>query len=264
VNTMESGRHGGNAIVTLSAIVITRNNEAIIGRCIDSLSFADEIVVVDSGSTDRTPEICRELGAVVHITSDWPGHGLQKNRALERASGKWVLSVDSDEWVTPELRAAIGSALGAPGACVAYAMPRRSSFCGRYMRHSGWWPDYVVRLFRRDAARFSDDHTHERLITTGPVGRLREPLMHEAITDLDQMLLKMNAYSSSTALMKLERGQRAGLAAAIWHGAWTFFRTYVLRLGFLDGREGFMLAVANAEGSYYRYAKLMLLAKKPD
>jgi glycosyltransferase involved in cell wall biosynthesis len=261
---MATAPHDDTRRPGLSAIVITRDNEAMIARCIDSLSFADEIVVVDSGSTDRTPEICRERGAVVHVTRDWPGHGMQKNRALERASGTWILSIDSDEWVTPQLRTAIERALSAPGAHVAYAIPRRSSFCGRYMRHSGWWPDYVVRLFRRDAARFSDDHTHERLIANGPTGRLCEPLMHEAIRDLDQMLLKINAYSTSTAHMKLERGQRAGLAAAIWHGAWTFFRTYVLRLGFLDGREGFMLALANAEGSYYRYAKLMLLAQKRD
>ena len=142
------------------------------------------------------------------------------------------------------------------------AIPRRSSFCGRYMRHSGWWPDYVVRLFRRESARFTDDHTHERLLVQGSVGRLRTPIMHEAIIDLDQMLLKMNAYSSSSAQMKLERGARGSLAAAVLHGAWAFFRTYVIRLGFLDGREGFILAVANAEGSYYRYVKLMMLARR--
>jgi glycosyltransferase involved in cell wall biosynthesis len=259
---MEATAPGARRNVALSAIVITCNNEAMIERCIDSLAFADEIVVVDSGSTDRTPEICRERGAIVHVTRDWPGHGVQKNRALERASGTWVLSIDSDEWVTPALRGEIERALEAPGAHAAYAMPRRSSFCGRYLRHSGWWPDYVVRLFRRDAARFSDDHTHERLIVKGATGRLREPLLHEAITDLDQMLRKINAYSTSTAYMKLEQGHRAGLAAAIGHGAWTFFRTYVLRLGFLDGRAGFLLAVANAEGSYYRYAKLMLLSEQ--
>ena len=246
----------------LSAIVIARDNERTIGRCIGSLAFADEIVVVDSGSTDRTPEICRELGAQVHVTADWPGYGPQKNRALDRASGEWVLSLDSDEWVTPELRAEIERVLAAPGTRAGYAIPRRSSFCGRFMKHSGWWPDYVVRLVRRESGRFSDDLTHERLVVEGSVGRLREPIMHEAIDDLDQMLLKMNAYSSSSAHTRHSQGRRATLSTAIVHGAWTFFRTYVLRLGFLDGREGFMLAVANAEGSYYRYVKLMLLARR--
>jgi glycosyltransferase involved in cell wall biosynthesis len=245
----------------VSAIVITKDNERTIRRCIESLRWADEIVVVDSGSTDATPDICRALGARVHVTVDWPGHGPQKNRALDLATGEWVFSLDSDEWVTPGLRAEIERTLAVPDAA-GYAVPRRSSFCGRFMRHSGWWPDYVVRLFRRDAGRFTDDHTHERLKVDGAVRRLREPIMHEAIDNLEQMLGKMNAYSTAAAHMKMQQGKRGTLVTAVAHGAWAFFRTYVLRLGFLDGREGFMLAVANAEGSYYRYVKLMLLTER--
>jgi glycosyltransferase involved in cell wall biosynthesis len=246
----------------LSAIVITRDNEATIARCVASLSFADEIIVLDSGSVDRTVAICRELGAKVDATSDWPGYGPQKNRALDRATREWVLSVDSDEWITPELRAEVLRAIAESSSRAGYAMPRRSSFCGRFMKHSGWWPDYVLRLFRRDAGRFSDDRTHERLLIEGAVGKLRAPIMHEAIVDLDQMLLKMNAYSSASAHSRHAEGRSATLATAILHGVWTFVRTYLLRLGFLDGREGFMLAVANAEGSYYRYLKLMQLARE--
>jgi len=228
----------------------------------ESLRWADQIVVVDSGSTDDTLRICRELGAEVKTTDDWPGHGPQKNRALARATGDWVISVDSDEWITPALRDEISRALASPNPHPGYAIPRRSSFCGRFMRHSGWWPDYVVRLFRRELARFTDDHTHERLVVNGRVGRLREPIMHEAIDDLDQMLDKMNAYSSASALSKLQQRKKATLAGAVLHGAWAFFRTYVVRLGFLDGREGFILAVANAEGSYYRYVKLLMLRRR--
>ena len=253
---------GDSHVTTVSAIVIVRNNERMIARCIESLRWADEIVVVDSGSRDRTPDICRSLGAQVHVTSDWPGHGPQKNRALDRATCDWVVSVDSDEWITPALQAEIVRTIAQADALNGYAMPRRSSFCGRPMQHSGWWPDYVLRLFRRAHGRFTDDPVHERLVVQGTVGRLREPIMHEAIVDLDQMVEKMNAYSSSSALVRLERGARAGLATAVLHGAWTFFRTYVLRAGFLDGREGFILAVANAEGSYYRYLKLMLLREQ--
>jgi glycosyltransferase involved in cell wall biosynthesis len=248
--------------VKISAIVIARDNERTIERCIASLGWADEVIVVDSGSTDRTPDICRELGARVHVTPDWPGHGPQKNRALDLAAGDWVLSIDSDEWVTPELKAEIVRTIGGPDAHRGYAIPRRSSFCGRFMRHSGWWPDYVVRLFKRGAARFTDDHTHERLLVDGFVARLKQPIMHEAIVGLDQMVAKMNAYSSASARMKLDEGKRGTIAGAVAHGVWAFFRTYVLRLGFLDGREGFLLAVANAEGSYYRYVKLMMLGER--
>ena len=142
---------GRNDAVPFRRSSSPRTTSRLIRRCIESLAWADEIVVVDSGSTDRTLEICRELGLRAHTTDDWPGHGPQKNRALDRATGEWVLSIDSDEWVTPELRAEIERTLAAPEARAGYALPRRSSFCGRFMRHSGWWPDYVVRLFRRDA-----------------------------------------------------------------------------------------------------------------
>ena len=246
----------------LSAIIITKNSERTIRRCLDSLQFAGEIIVVDSGSSDRTIEICREAGAQVHETADWPGYGPQKNRALELATGDWVLSLDSDEFVSAALRAEIEQAIASSRDFAAYAMPRRSSFCGRYMRHSGWWPDRVVRLFRRGGARFTEALVHERVLAEGRVGRLREPILHEAVTNIDQLVAKLNAYSSASAQMKHAQGQRATLATALFHGLWAFFRTYILRLGFLDGREGFLLAVANAEGSYYRYVKLMMLGRE--
>ena len=241
----------------VSAIIITKNAGTMIRRCIDSVAWADETIVVDSGSTDDTAEICREMGVKFSVTSDFPGFGPQKNRALDLATGDWVVSIDADEWITPELRDEMRAAMAKPTAA-AYAVPRRSSFCGRYMKHSGWWPDHVIRLFRRDAARFSDDRAHERLLVEGVTRKLKQPLMHEAISNMDQMLGKMNLYSTASARMLHERGRQASLATAVFHGSWAFFRTYVLRLGFLDGREGFILAVANAEGSYYRYVKLML------
>ena len=241
----------------ISAIIITKNAGTMIRRCIESVAWADETIVVDSGSTDDTAEICRAMGVKFSVTSDFPGFGPQKNRALDLAAGDWVVSIDADEWITPELRDEMRAAMAKPTAA-AYAVPRRSSFCGRYMKHSGWWPDHVIRLFRRDAARFSDDRAHERLLVEGVTRKLKQPLMHEAISNMDQMLGKMNLYSTASARMLHERGRQASLATAVFHGSWAFFRTYVLRLGFLDGREGFILAVANAEGSYYRYVKLML------
>lgn len=248
--------------MSISIIIITKNAGATLRRCLESVAWADEVVVIDSGSSDNTLDICRELGAKVSVTDDWPGFGPQKNRALDAASGDWLLNIDADEWVTPELAGEIRAAAAGEGAASAYALPRRSSFCGRYMKHSGWWPDYVVRLFRNGAARFSDDQAHERLIVNGATYKLKNPLMHEAISDLDQMVAKMNLYSTASARGLHARGRRASLGKALLHGGWAFFRTYVLRLGFLDGREGLMLAIANAEGSYYRYVKLMLLERQ--
>lgn len=248
--------------MSLSVIIISFNNERTIRRCLESVAWADEIVVVDSGSRDRTLEIARTFTPHVHQTPDFPGHGPQKNRALDRATGDWILSLDSDEWVTPALRAHVERAMRSPGGHAAFRMPRRSSFCGRFMRHSGWWPDYVTRLWRRGAARFSEDHTHDRVIVEGTIGRLPEPILHEAVTDLEQMINKINLYSSSSAAIFHRNGRRASLLTALVHGGWSFVRTYFLRLGFLDGREGFMLAVINAENSYYRYAKLMLLGRR--
>jgi hypothetical protein len=178
------------------------------------------------------------------------------------ATKDWVLSLDADERVTPELREEMQAAMANPGNKAAFAMPRRSSYCGKPMRHSGWWPDYVTRLFRRGQARFSDDLVHERLIVDGPVGRLREPLLHEAFSDLEEVLDTMNRYSTAGACMMQDRRKQVGLSTALLHGLWSFLSTYFFRAGFLDGRKGFILAISNAEGTYYKYLKLMLLGKK--
>jgi glycosyltransferase involved in cell wall biosynthesis len=233
--------------MNVSVIIITKNEEQNMRACLESVAWADEIIVVDSGSTDKTTGICKELGAKVHVT-DWPGYGPQKNRALDLATGEWVLSLDADERVSPELCKTIQSILANPGNNVAFRMPRSSSYCGRIMRHSGWWPDYVIRLFKRGLARFSDDLVHECLIVNGKTGTFRQPLLHEAFRDLEQVLAKLNSYSSAGAALLSQRS-KASLASAIGHGVWAFVRTYFLRAGLLDGKEGFMLAVSNAEGA---------------
>ena len=161
----------------------------------------------------------------------------------------------------PALRAEIEEALSS-GLADGYEMPRLSSFCGRFMRHSGWQPDYVLRLFKRGAGKFSDDLVHERVIVNGATGRLRQSLLHESFRDLEQLLAKINHYSTASAQMLHQKKRTATLKKAIGHALWAFCRTYLLRAGFLDGREGFMLAVSTAEGAYYRYVKLMLLAEK--
>lgn len=248
--------------MSLSVIVITKDEEAAIRRCLESVSWADEIVVVDSGSADRTVEICREFGAKVQVIVDWLGFGVQKNRALAAASGEWVLSVDADEWLSPALQTEIRGVVAAAGDYAAYRIPRLSSYCGRFMRHSGWWPDPVLRLFRRGRARFSDDLVHERLIVQGATGALSQPILHESFVDFEEVLDKINRYSSAGAQAMAAKGRSGSLVSAVAHGSWTFLRTYVLSAGFLDGREGFMLAVSNAEGVYYRYLKAWLIGRK--
>lgn len=247
--------------MSLSVIIIARNAEATIRRCLESVAWADEIIVVEHDSDDRTAEICRQSGAKVHQTPDWPGFGPQRNRALALARSDWVFAIDSDEWVTPDLRSEMERAMAAPGGKAAFSIPVCSNFCGRWMRHSGWWRTYRVRLARRALARCSDDIVHERAIVCGETGRLNAPLLHHSAPDLETVLTKMNLYSTASAAALHQRGRHALLGTAILHGWWAFASTYFLRLGFLDGREGFMLAFANAEGTYYKYLKLMLLAE---
>ena len=249
-------------MTSLTVIVITKNEAHHLEACLGAVSFASQIVVLDSGSTDGTLEVAQKIGAQVSQNLDWQGFGVQKNRALALAQSDWVLSIDADERVTPALRTEIMAALANPVHDV-YDFPRLSSYCGQYMRHSGWYPDRVARLFRRDAARFSDELVHERLITSSKVGQLVSPLLHESFTSFEAVLNKANRYSTAGAQILLERGKTSSVGKAIGHGFWAFFRTYVLRFGFLDGRMGLVLAISNAEGTYYRYLKLWLLSRPP-
>ena len=247
-------------MLSLSVIVITKNEALNIRDCLESVKWADEIIVVDSGSTDDTVAICREFTQHVY-SHDWPGFGIQKNRALSYASKDWVLSLDADERITPELRTEIEATLR-DGKAQGYEVPRLSSFCGRFMHHSGWYPDYVLRLFRRGTAHFSDNLVHEKLLMESKPEKLKNLMLHYAFENLEEVMHKTNQYSTAGAQMQFQRGRSSSLSGAVVRGLWSFVRTYVLRAGFLDGREGFILAVSNAEGTYYRYLKLMLLNQK--
>ena len=244
----------------LSVIVITKNEARHIADCLKSVAFADEWVVLDGGSTDATCEIASALGARVERSGAWPGFGAQKNRALALARGDWVLSIDADERVSPPLAKSIRAALQqertSPTDVAGFEISRLSRFCGQWMRHGDWYPDRVLRLFRRTHGRFSDDLVHERLKIDGPVQRLQGELMHETMPTLHDALDKMNRYSTGRSLDKLRQGGRGGLGAALLHGVWAFVRCYLLKRGFLDGRLGFVLAVYVAEGTYYRYLKM--------
>ena len=243
----------------LSVIIIAQDEAANIGDCLDSVAFADERIVVDGGSRDHTVAIAEGKGARVAVRP-FSNFGEQKNFALSLARGDWVLSLDADERVSPALAAELARAVGEAKAD-GYEMPRLSSFCGRPMRHSGWYPDYVLRLFRRGKARFSDDAVHERVVCDGAVVRLNEPLLHAPVARLEDALSRMDRYSTANAETTIVAGRRVRFFTGIVRGFYAFFRTYVLRAGFLDGREGFLLAVANAEGTYYKYMKAWLAGR---
>ncbi len=250
---------------TLSVILITRNEEANLADCLASLEgIAQQIVVVDTNSVDSTLEIAKNYGAVISQPADWPGFGPQKNRALDLATGEWVLSLDADERLTPALRSEILTAIHHSAHVDCFAIPRLSWYCGRFIRHSGWSPDYVDRLFKRGTARFSDDLVHERLIPAGQVAKLENPMLHFSFMNFSQVLQKIDRYSTASAEQAFMKGRRSNPLKAILHGLWAFIRTYFIRAGFLDGYQGLALALSNAEGSYYRYMKIWLLQNQAD
>lgn len=247
---------------TLSAIVITRNEAHNLDDCLQSLKgLVHEIIVVDSQSTDATVAIAVRHGAQVSQPADWPGFGPQKNRALGLATCDWVLSIDADERVTPALAAEIQQVLQEPPSGKAFEIPRLSWYCGRFIRHAGWQPDHVLRLFQRGSAQFSDDLVHERVVTDVQVMALKNHLLHYSYLNFSQVLSKVDAYSTASAQQAYARGKRSSVAGALGHGAWAFFRTYVIRAGFLDGGHGLALSISNAETSYYKYLKLWQLGQ---
>jgi glycosyltransferase involved in cell wall biosynthesis len=247
---------------TLSVILITRNEEANLADCLASLEgIAQQIVVVDTNSTDLTLQIAKKYGAVISQPADWPGFGPQKNRALELATGEWVLSLDADERLTPTLRSEILTAINHPAQVECFAIPRLSWYCGRFIRHSGWSPDYVDRLFKRGTAHFSNDLVHERLLPDGQVAKLNNSMLHYSFMSLTQVQEKMERYSTASANQAFLKGKKSSPLRATLHGVWAFVRTYILRAGFMDGPQGLSLAYANAQGSFWKYIKLWRLNK---
>jgi glycosyltransferase involved in cell wall biosynthesis len=250
----------------LSLIIITKNEEAAIERCIRSaIPLAGEIIVVDSGSTDRTVEIARGMGAKVIEPEGWPGYGPQKQRALEAATGEWVLSLDADEWIEADLLHEIENVLNGATAADAFRMPRRNRFCGDIVRHGGWWPDYVLRLFKRGRARFSDDPVHERVIAEGTIGTLKFPIEHNTIVSLEDAEGKTERYASIAARALLQNGRRSSPLAASLRGGAAFLRSFVFQLGFLDGATGYRVARYQASYTFKKWAKVASgqVLKKP-
>lgn len=251
-------------LTQLSVIIITFNEAANIEACLKSVSFADEIVVLDSGSTDGTQDLALGMGASVHVTTDWPGFGLQKNRALDLARNSWVLSLDADERVSPELANKIRQVVD-KDAGIAFEIPRLTQFCGRWIHHCGWTPDYVLRLFKRGSANFSDDLVHERVVLIhGVPTRLTSPLLHYSYPTPSHYWRKLEQYSQAWAQQRFASGQKTSMLRAGLAGVVAFLRSYFFRLGFLDGAMGFAVCAMQAQAAFGKYFALYCLNQKNE
>jgi len=230
--------------------------------CLESVSFADEIVVIDAESTDKTVSLAREFTDKVW-TRPWPGFAVQKNFALEQATGDWVLSLDADERVTPELAARIRSVLQADGPAAGYLIPRRNIFWGAWVRHGGLYPDHQLRLFRRGAGRFVENAVHESVQVEGAVLRVPEAMLHQSYRDLEDFVRRSNRYSTLAAADWLRRGRRVSVPGLIMKPLGRFLSMYIVQGGFLDGWRGLVLAILYAEYVFLRMAKAWEAQRAP-
>jgi len=239
----------------LSVIIIAKNEEANIERCLRSVSWADEIILVDSGSTDRTVGIASGMGARI-FNPEWKGFGPAKQFALDQATGDWVLSIDADEEVSFTLKGEIRQLLESEPPCAGYCVPRKTQFLGKWILHSGWYPDYVLRLFRRSAGRFTSALVHEEVEVTGMTGRLHNPLMHYSYPTLENYLHKMDQYSTLGAEDLYRAGKEFSPYCLMVKPLVSFLRKLVLQRGWRDGWEGFLIACLTSTGTLLKYAKL--------
>jgi glycosyltransferase involved in cell wall biosynthesis len=259
-----------NKKATLSVILISNNEANNILDCLASVSFADQIIVVDCGSTDNTVELARSMGAQVLQTVDWPGFGAQKNRALDLATCDWVFSIDADERVTPELAEQIKIAIKNDSKCGnhigqhdAYDLPRLTQFCGQWIHHCGWTPDRVLRLFKHGSARFSNDLVHERIVQSqGTCGKLTNPMLHFSYPTPASYWRKLDQYSQAWAKQRHLEGKQTSMLRAAMSGLAAFVRTYFVRLGFLDGALGFAVCTMQAQSAFGKYFTLYCLNLK--
>ena len=248
---------------TLSVIMITKNAAQHLDQSLHSVAFANEIIMVDSGSTDATLEIAKRHAVKLYQTTVWPGFGAQKNYALSLATGDWVLSLDADEIVSPELATAIRNAITHP-MYDAYQFERVTFYCGKMIRHSGWNHDWLLRLLKRQMGQFTDRQIHEKLtlIPTATLGILQGKLLHYSYNNFSEVLQKMDFYSTYSAQRMQQQGKRSSVTRAIlayWAG---FLHAYLIRAGWLDGKMGLLLAINHGQNKYYRMLKLMMMQDK--
>ncbi len=251
-----------HAKVPLSVIVITKNEEHNIVDCLQSVIWANEIIIVDAESKDRTVELARQFTPEVHVR-EWMGYGPAKNSALDHVTNTWVLWLDADERVSPELAREIRTAIQDQSTLhTVFEVARRAYFLGRWIRHCGWYPGYVVRLFKKNSARFSDSRVHEGLEYTGSVGRLENDLIHYTDDTLYHYFSKFNPYTSLAAADVMDAKRRFSLYDLLVRPPYLFFKMYVLRFGFLDGMPGLILSLLSASYVFMKYAKLWELESR--
>jgi len=239
----------------LSVAIIALNEEERIRACLESVTWADEVVVVDSGSSDKTVAIAREFTDRV-LFHAWAGYGAQKNFALAQCQGDWLLALDADERVSEPLRVEIAAALAADPPVAGFAIPRRNFFQGAWVRHGGWYPDYQLRLFRRGRGAFTESAVHESVRVDGPVGRLRAPLDHQSYRGIEDFVARANRYSELAARQLASSGRGGSLGDLLVRPVWRFVSMYVLRAGYLDGWRGLTLAILYAHYVFLRAAKV--------
>ncbi|MFP1743600.1 glycosyltransferase family 2 protein [Lonsdalea quercina] len=243
----------------LSVVLISRNEAELLPDCLASVSWADEIIVLDSGSSDDTQAIARQYGAQVFQHHDWPGFGRQRQRAQSYASGDYIFMIDCDERVTPELKLAIEQVLAAPDGKTVYRCARRNLFLGRFMRHSGWYPDEVIRLYPHHY-RYNDNAVHESLdYGDARVVSLAGDLEHLTCRDFFAFQQKQFDYATSWAQSRFEAGKRCSYLSILTHTLGAFAKTWLLRAGFLDGKRGLLLAIVNAQYTFNKYTGLWAL-----
>ena len=247
----------------VSVTIITLNEAAHIAAAIDSVSWADEILVVDSGSTDGTPEMARAKGATV-VCRQWPGWVEQKNFAAGQAAHDWIFSLDADERVPPPLAGEIRELLSGDPPMRGYRVPRVTFHLGKWIRTTDFYPDYQTRLYDRRAARWRGKYVHESVSVDGPVGRFRHDLEHYSFRDLRDQLDRVNHYTTLAAQQMHEAGRRAGLFDLAVHPPAAFLRNYLLRLGILDGTPGLIISIVNAYSVFLKFAKLWELRRTPN
>lgn len=238
----------------------------MLAACLQSISWADEIIVLDSGSSDNTVAIAENAGARVYVNSDWPGFGPQRQIAQSYASSEWVFWIDADERVSDNLAVEIRQKVTENNHAIVYEIPRLSWVFGRYIRHSGWYPDYVVRLYAREKTTYDDALVHEKVIVPEELSRkkLNADLVHYTYQDLHHYLTKSARYAQLWADQKQQRNKKSSLLQAALHALGCFIKMYIIKLGFLDGRQGFLLAALSSHSSFIKYADLWVRQQKGD
>jgi len=245
----------------LSVVIITKNEEKNIVLCLKSVAWADEVIVLDSGSTDRTVSLCKEYGCKVSIDTNWKGFGKAKQNVVELASHDWILSVDADEVLTDDLQEEIKSLLSNKPSYNAYKIKRNSFYLEKMIKFSGWNRDYPTRLFNKKYAGFNDKTVHESVVVNGKVGYLKSVMEHYTYPTLNDHFIKMHRYAELASVSKYEKGKRSNPISAIIRGDAKFLKMYFLQLGFLDGKMGFLLALHSGWAVYLKYIKLWELGR---